>query len=72
MKTVAPLVDGDLLPLIYRKPAGGLAGADEFEEIRQLLEKVKDGNHMNSRGSPLYLMRPAADFRASGGSWNSL
>jgi signal transduction histidine kinase/DNA-binding response OmpR family regulator len=65
VKTAAPLVDGDLVPLIYRESSGALAGADEFEEIRQLLQKVKTGNQMESRGSPLYLMRPAADFAAT-------
>jgi signal transduction histidine kinase/DNA-binding response OmpR family regulator len=68
VRTTAPLVDGDLVPLIYRRSTGALAGADEFEEIRTLLEKVKAGNHMEreSRGSPLYLMRPAADFASAG------
>jgi signal transduction histidine kinase/CheY-like chemotaxis protein len=65
VKTAAPLVDGDLVPLIYRESSGVLAGTDEFEEIRQLLQKVKTGNQMESRGSPLYLMRPAADFAST-------
>ena len=65
VKTAAPLIDGDLVPLIYHESSGALAGADEFEEIRQLLQKVKAGNHMESRGSPLYLMRPAADFASA-------
>src|SRR6185295_5341676 len=66
VNTVAPMVDGDLLPLIYRSSVGDLAGSDEFEEIRALLVKVKNGNQMNSRGSPLYVMRPAEDFSSTG------
>jgi signal transduction histidine kinase/CheY-like chemotaxis protein len=66
VRTAAPLVDGDLVPLIYRRSSGALAGADEFNEIRQLLVKVKTGNHLESRGSPLYLMRPAENFVSTG------
>ncbi len=66
VKTAAPMVDGDLLPLIYESASGEMAGADEFEEIRGLLEKIKKSNGMESRGSPIYVMRPAADFATSG------
>ena len=66
VKTAAPMVDGDLLPLIYQRASGEMAGADEFEEIRGLLEKIKNGNGMKSRGSPIYVMRPAADFATTG------
>jgi len=66
VKTAAPMVDGDLLPLIYQGPSGELAGADEFEEIRGLLEKIKNSNRMESRGSPIYVMRPAGDFATTG------
>ncbi len=66
VRTAAPLVDGDLLPLIYRDQSGALAGADEFEEIRKLLEKVKLGNTLESHGSPLYVLRAAPDFSSSG------
>ncbi len=66
VKTAAPMVDGDLLPLIYEGPSGEMAGSDEFEEIRGLLEKVKTGNGMESHGSPIYVMRATADFAATG------
>ena len=66
VKTAAPMVDGDLLPLIYEGGSGEIAGADEFEEIRSLLERIKNSNRMESRGSPIYVMRQAGDFAASG------
>ena len=66
VKTAAPMVDGDLLPLIYQSASGAMAGAEEFDEIRGLLEKIKSGNAMESKGSPIYVMRPAADFATSG------
>ncbi len=66
VKTAAPIVDGDLLPLIYQRASGEMAGAEEFEEIRGLLEKIKNGNGMKSRGSPIYVMRPVADFSTTG------
>src|SRR3954469_12765932 len=65
VKTAAPMVDGDLLPLIYRLPSGEVAGMEEFEQIRTILSRVKTGNQMQSHGSPLYVMRPPPDFTSS-------
>ncbi len=57
VNSAAPLIDGDLLPLIYRRPDGSLAGEEEFEHIRGQLERVKAANGLRSSGSPLYILR---------------
>src|SRR5260370_11717220 len=43
VRTAAPLVNGDLLPLIYRDQSLALAGADELHRVRQLLETLNLG-----------------------------
>ena len=62
VNSVAPQIDGDLHSLIRVDAQGALAGADEFEHERQMLLKVKAANRLVSKGSPIYTLRPAADF----------
>ncbi|MDX1984956.1 MAG: response regulator [Bryobacteraceae bacterium] len=57
VNSAAPAVDGDLIPLIFRDEDGRLSGVEEFEAIRGLLTSIRNANGLESRGSPLYLMR---------------
>jgi signal transduction histidine kinase/CheY-like chemotaxis protein len=66
VNSAAPAIDGDLAPLIFRNANGTLAGAEEFETIRGLLRGIRDANHLESKGSPLYLMRRAAEADEAG------
>ncbi len=61
VNTGAPLIDGDLLPFIHQRESGALDGEAEFRAIRETLEKIKRANRLDSRGSPVYVMRPAPD-----------
>jgi two-component system, sensor histidine kinase len=65
VNTLAPQIDADLLPMIQSN-GGQLRGQEEFDLIRDVLSKAKAANSMTSHGSPLYVMRPAADFPQSG------
>ncbi len=65
VNSAAPLVDGDLLSFV-QPGAPDYSHHDEFQAIRQVLLKIKTGNRLQSKGSPLYIMRPAADFHSSG------
>ncbi len=60
--TASTSVNSDLLPMIYRNQVGELEGQDEFGEIRQLLLSIKTANRLNSRGSPIYILRPSPDY----------
>jgi len=66
VKTAAPLIDGDL----HERVEGGLGDrkgvSAEFQRLREQLVRVKDGNALLSRGSPLYTMRKPSDFVISG------
>jgi signal transduction histidine kinase/CheY-like chemotaxis protein len=64
--SIAPLIDGDLVPSIDRDYEGELIGVEEFNKIKSLLVKVKEANQLESNGSPLYIMRKAEDFDATG------
>lgn len=59
-------IDGDLVNLIHVRPDGSWTGREEFMEMRQVLTQVVRSNKLEANGSPLYLMRPADDFRSSG------
>ena len=65
VNSVAPQIDGDLHSLIQVDGQGALAAADEFERERQVLVKVKTANRLESKGSPIYTLRPSADFPTS-------
>ncbi len=65
VNSVAPHIDGDLHSLIGVDARGALTGADEFETQRQILLKVKAANRLQSKGSPIYTLRPAPDFKSS-------
>jgi hypothetical protein len=64
--SVGPLIDGDLHDVISLDSDGVLFAEEEFELIRQQLVLVKNGNSLSGPGSPIYTMRPAFDFDASG------
>ncbi len=66
VKTLAPQLDGDLVPLIYRQPDGQIQGLEEFEQLRQVLVTAKNNNGLAGHGSPVYLMRPASTYAATG------
>lgn len=69
VKTLAPQIDADLLPMIQltQGPVGEpLQGQEEFDHIRDILNKAKAANELSSQGSPIYVMRPAPDFAQSG------
>ncbi len=66
VRSAAPLIDGDIHELVHRSEKGGLQGEEEFELIRQQLEKVKVSNHLAGHGSPVYTMRPTEKFAESG------
>ncbi len=65
VNSVAPQIDGELHNRIALDADGELAGAEEFERQRQVLVKVKTANRLESNGSPIYTLRPAADFATS-------
>lgn len=60
--TASTSINSDLSPMIHRNPLGELEGQDEFQEIRQLLLSIKTTNRLNSRGSPIYILRPSPDY----------
>lgn len=64
VNSVAPLIDGDALGRIDHNTAG--ENTSEFNKIRALLVKVRDGNGLKSNGSPLYILRKAEEFPATG------
>lgn len=62
VNSTAPLIDGDQVQLIHRHHAGKIVAREEFDAIRDQLLRVKKSNQLHSRGSPLYILRPAADY----------
>jgi signal transduction histidine kinase len=56
--TAAPLVNADLLPMIYLGEDGQIRGKEEFAELRDLLKRVEQANGLTSSGSPVYILRP--------------
>lgn len=66
VKSVGPLIEGDLHDQVRLGPSGELEGAAAFQQLQELLRRVKAGNEMVSRGSPLYTLRRPDDFVISG------
>lgn len=66
VNSAAPLLDGDLVGIIFREPGGAIRGKDEFDELRKVLLKVKTANHLESTGSPLYVLRAAPEYATTG------
>jgi signal transduction histidine kinase len=66
VKTVAPLMDGDVHDRIRVGEVGSVALSDEFTRLQEQLVRVKEGNALLSRGSPLYTLRKPDDFVISG------
>ena len=64
VKSVAPLIDGDAVQRINRD--SGVEMTSDFQRLRALLVKVKEGNGMKSNGSPLYIMKKPKDFAKTG------
>jgi len=62
----AALVDADLVDLIHRDANGDIAFREEFQLLREQLDRIRVANGLPDRGSPLYIMRPAHDFETSG------
>lgn len=56
--TAAPLVNADLLAMVYRAEGGEIRGEEEFFELRKLLLSVEQSNGLLSSGSPIYILRP--------------
>ncbi|MFN7925408.1 MAG: ATP-binding protein [Bryobacteraceae bacterium] len=65
-QSTAPSIDGDLVKVIGVREDGSWTGREEFDEIRRLLREVARRNGLEGKGSPLYVMRPAEDFGATG------
>jgi signal transduction histidine kinase len=66
VKTVAPLMDGDVHDRIRVGEVGSVSLSDEFTRLQEQLVRVKEGNALLSRGSPLYTLRKPDDFVISG------
>ena len=64
--TLAPMIDGDSALRIERLGDGTVSGMDEFESIRTVLVKGKQANGLQSKGSPLYIMKRSDEFAATG------
>ncbi|MBL9208010.1 MAG: HAMP domain-containing protein [Opitutaceae bacterium] len=66
VKSVAPLIDGDVHERVRPGESGSSSLSEDFLKLRDQLVKVKSGNALLSRGSPLYTMRKPDDFVISG------
>ncbi len=66
VNSVAPFIDGDLLPLIQPNEDGTFTGKDAFEKIHGQLLRAKKSNTLNGQQSPLYIMRKCADYSTTG------
>jgi signal transduction histidine kinase len=65
-RSSAALIDADLVDLIHRDADGNIALLEEFQLLREQLDRVRTANGLPDRGSPIYIMRPAPDFDRSG------
>lgn len=65
-RSSSALVDADLVELIHRGSDGEIAFREEFELLREQLDRIREANGLPDHGSPLYIMRPALDYDRSG------
>lgn len=62
--TAASFIDGDMLLSIAYDKDTGLEGEEEFNTINQLLQRIRDNNHLAHKVgiSPVYTLRPHMDY----------
>ena len=63
VNSTAPMIKGEDLENIYRSPEGTIEGMQEFENVRNVLVKVKlnTGLKGHEGGSPIYILRRPID-----------
>lgn len=65
-RSSSPLIDANLIELIYQDESGELVFEDEFEELRSQLVSVRDSNELQDLHNPIYVMRATPDFAQTG------
>jgi methyl-accepting chemotaxis protein len=65
-RSTASLIDADLLDLIYVGTDGRVEFHDEFELLRDQLDRVRTLNDLPAHGNPIYIMRALPDYSQSG------
>jgi len=65
--TAASFIDGDLLMSISYDKEFGMEGEEEFKSVNQLLQKVRDNNHLahTPGDSPVYILRTHIDYESN-------
>lgn len=66
--TAAAFIDGDMLMSISYDKEYGLEGEEEFNTINQLLQRIRDNNHLTHEvgTSPVYTLRTHFDYESNG------
>ena len=64
--SAAALIETDLVSMIYRGEDGALEFKEEFELIRDQLDRVRSSTGLKEHSNPIYILRPLEDFSSSG------
>jgi two-component system NtrC family sensor kinase len=64
--STAALIDADVVELIYRTETNTISFPEEFELVREQLDRVRVSNGLSQGENPIYIMRPAHDYPSSG------
>ena len=62
----ATLIDANPIPLIYRDDRDSIEFFDEFEVLREQLDRIRRASGLPELGNPIYIMRPTTGYLASG------
>lgn len=64
--TASALIDTDLIDLVYRDENGAVSLPEEFEVLRDDLDRIRQATNLPERENPIYIMRAVSDFAETG------